>query len=72
MRSTSAQGSKTVLAALKCDFRSNPINGRHQTARLVRLVPQDSDVPSQALSAQLIALLLPCWLEGLGYKIVQG
>ena len=27
--------------------------------------PKHSDVPSQALSAQLIALLLPCWLEGL-------
>jgi hypothetical protein len=24
-------GSKTVLAALKCDFRSTPINGHHQT-----------------------------------------
>jgi hypothetical protein len=24
-------GSKTVLAALKCEFRSTPINGHHQT-----------------------------------------
>lgn len=38
----------------------------------VRLVPEDSDVPSQALSAQLIALLLPFWLEGLGDRSCRG
>ena len=31
-----------------------------------------SDVPSQALSAQLIALLLPCWLEGLCDRSCRG
>src|SRR5260370_41566459 len=38
----------------------------------VRKVPLDSDVPSQALSAQLIALLLPFWLEGLGDRSCRG
>jgi hypothetical protein len=33
---------------------------------------QDSDVPSQALNARLIALLLPCWLEGLGDGSCRG
>jgi hypothetical protein len=32
----------------------------------------DSDVPSQALNARLIALLLPCWLEGLGDGSCRG
>lgn len=31
-----------------------------------------SDVPSQAPSARLIALLLPCWLEGLGDGSCRG
>jgi hypothetical protein len=31
-----------------------------------RFAPKDSDVPSQALNARLIALLLPFWLEGSG------
>ncbi len=38
----------------------------------VRSGSQDSDVPSQALSAQLIALLLPFWLEGLGDRSCRG
>jgi hypothetical protein len=33
---------------------------------------QDSDVPSQALRAQLVALLLPFWLEGLGDRSCRG
>jgi len=33
---------------------------------------KDSDVPSQAPSARLIALLLPCWLEGLGDGSCRG
>jgi len=32
----------------------------------------DSDVPSQALNARLIALLLPFWLEGLGDRSCRG
>jgi hypothetical protein len=32
----------------------------------------DSDVPSQALRAQLVALLLPFWLEGLGDRSCRG
>jgi hypothetical protein len=31
-----------------------------------------SDVPSQALNARLIALLLPCWLEGIGDGSCRG
>jgi len=34
--------------------------------------PMDSDVPSQVLKARLIALLLPCWLEGLGDGSCRG
>ena len=34
--------------------------------------PGDSDVPSQVLKARLIALLLPCWLEGLGDGSCRG
>src|SRR5664279_711484 len=40
-----------------------PLATELQTSLVVRFVPKDSDVPSQALSAQLIALLLPCWLR---------
>ena len=43
-----------------------------RTSRHVRKVPKDSDVPSQALNARLIALLLPFWLEGLGDKSCRG
>ena len=38
----------------------------------VRFAPWDSDVPSQVLKARLIALLLPCWLEGLGDGSCRG
>jgi hypothetical protein len=34
--------------------------------------PMHSDVPSQALSARLIALWLPCWLEGVGSESCRG
>jgi hypothetical protein len=37
-----------------------------------RFESEDSDVPSQALNARLIALLLPFWLEGLGDKSCRG
>jgi len=43
-----------------------------RTSRHVRNVPEDSDVPSQVLKARLIALLLPCWLEGLGDGSCRG
>jgi hypothetical protein len=36
-----------------------------------RFVPRHSDVPSQAPRARLIALWLPCWLEGCREWIVQ-
>jgi hypothetical protein len=36
-----------------------------------RFVPMHSDVPSQAPRARLIALWLPCWLEGCREWIVQ-
>jgi hypothetical protein len=43
------------------NFRSTaPLGAKH------------SDVPSQALSAQLIALLPPCWLEGLCDRSCRG
>jgi hypothetical protein len=40
--------------------------------RYFRNASKDSDVPSQALNARLIALLLPCRLEGLGGRSCRG
>lgn len=45
---------------------------QQRLAALVRVGSEDSDVPGQALNARLIALLLPCRLEGLGDGSCRG
>ena len=57
----------------KTNPRLRPIRGSfYELATNVRFAPEDSDVPSQALNARLIALLLPCWLEGIGDGSCRG
>jgi hypothetical protein len=76
-----AQWRRLPMRTLECIH--SKMNSRSERATMARRVsalarlkgrfaPKDSDVPSQALNARLIALLLPCWLEGIGDGSCRG
>jgi hypothetical protein len=54
---------KASRLKLSAQARASLFSGREFAA---------SSAPRQALSAQLIALLLPCWLEGLCDRSCRG